>query len=267
MLNWLRRPRRRVLPAEKAVPDDTVVWSIGDIHGRADLLRVLLAAILDDLRKSRCARKVIVFLGDYVDRGPDSREVLDLLCRLEGRGIETHFLRGNHEERMEAVLGDPALAPGWCDYGGRETLRSYGVSPPQARGDEAGWAEAVEQLNQNLPEAHRWFLTEQASSVVIGDFFFAHAGARPGVPLDQQSVHDLMWIRRDFLDDAKPFEQIVVHGHTPTEAVHSDARRIGLDTGAYATGVLTALRLEGADRRLLQTRVSGGSISLEQKLA
>ncbi len=243
--------------------DDTVVWAIGDIHGRLDLLKPLVGDMLADLADSQAQRKVIVFLGDYVDRGPDSRGVLELLCGLAGRHpVEFHFLRGNHEDRMEAFLQDPSIGPGWCDYGGREALLSYGITAPTARDDAEGWAAASRALYEAMGEQQRAFLARQEMFLGIGDYFFAHAGAKPGIPLTHQSSYDLMWVRQVFLEDPRPFDRLIVHGHTPTEVVHSDHRRIGIDTGAYATGVLSALRLEGENRWLLQTAKTGNGIEL-----
>ena len=246
-----------------ATPPDCVVWAIGDIHGRADLLHPLLETIRADLSAVALGRKVIVFLGDYIDRGFDSRGVLNQLCDLDAdHSLEVHFIRGNHEDRMEAFLLDPAVGQSWCDYGGRETLFSYGVSPPAMRSDSAGWGETARALSEALPEPHHRFLQRQQLSVSIGDYFFCHAGARPGVGLDDQSPEDLMWIRQPFLDHPAPFEKVVVHGHTPTDFVVSDARRIGVDTGAYATNVLSAVRLEGQTRKLLQARGRAEQISM-----
>lgn len=243
-----------------------MVWAVGDVHGRSDLLKPLLSLIKRDLKASQAQRKVLVMLGDYVDRGPDSRGVLDQLARLRGQdGLETRYLCGNHEDRMLAFLGDPALGPGWCDFGGREALLSYGVRPPVLRDDPAGWSEASEELGRAMPPAHRRLLETLELATTLGDYFFCHAGARPGVPLAQQSPDDLMWIRQPFLDDPAPFEQVVVHGHTPIDAVHADHRRIGLDTGAYATGVLSALRLEGEERRLAQTAMTAGRITVSER--
>lgn len=254
--------RRRTI----RTPDDTVIWAIGDIHGRLDLLQPLVAEMLSDLAASSAERKVIVFLGDYVDRGPDSRGVIDLLASLPGRHpVEFHFLRGNHEDRMEAFLSDPAIGSAWCDYGGREALLSYGITAPSSRDDAEGWAAASTALNDAMGEAQKTFLDRQEMFLGVGDYFFVHAGAKPGVPLDSQSTHDLMWIRQSFLDDPRPFDRVVVHGHTPTEHVHNDHRRIGIDTGAYATGVLSALRLEGESRSLLQTAKSGSGIELSRR--
>lgn len=261
--------RRPPAPAIRraAAPAGAVVWAVGDVHGRLDLLEPLVAAIEADLAASSAARKLVVFLGDYIDRGPDSRGVVDRLIRLKAQaGIEARFLRGNHEDRMEAFLTQPDLGPGWCDYGGREALMSWGVTPPMLKTDADGWARACEQLNAAVTDEQRAFLRDQEAGLVLGDYFFAHAGARPGVPLARQDPQDLMWLRGAFLDHPAPFEQVVVHGHTPCEIVHADHRRIGIDTGGYATGVLTGLRLEGEAREVLQTSGGGARVVLSRRL-
>jgi len=246
-------------------PENTVIWAVGDIHGRSDLLKPLVNEMLADLAASSAGRKVVVFLGDYVDRGPDSKGVIDFLASLPDRyPAEFHFLRGNHEDRMEAFLTDPTLGAGWCDYGGREALLSYGITAPSQRDDVEGWKAASEALNAAMGPSQRAFLERQEMFIGLGDYFFAHAGAKPGVALENQSTHDLMWVRQTFLDDPRPFDRVVVHGHTPTENVHADHRRIGIDTGAYATGVLSALRLEGEARSLLQTSKSGSGIEVSR---
>ena len=262
--NWLARRKSSKAKLSASLPPGAVVWTIGDVHGRLDLLRPLLTGVLEDFARSAATRKVLIFLGDYVDRGPDSKGVIDLLCRLAdgGGGVEAVFLRGNHEDRMSAFLEDPGIGPSWCDYGGREALRSYGVTAPTDRGDQAAWAAASADLNAALSDRHRVFLRDLQFSFTIGDYFFVHAGARPGVALAQQSKHDMMWIRQSFLDDNHAFEKVVVHGHTPTDDVQADHRRIGLDTGAYATGVLTAVRLEGVERAALQTAMTGSDVEL-----
>jgi len=255
-------PVRTRRPAS-STPPDCVVWAVGDIHGRSDLAERLLTAIRADLTEAGTGRRVVVFLGDHIDRGADSRGVLDQLCDLDADpALEVHFIRGNHEDRMEAFLTDPAVGPSWCEYGGRETLFSYGVSPPAMRSDMAGWGETALALAEALPEAHHRLLQRQTLSVTIGDYFFCHAGARPGVALADQAPEDLMWIRQPFLDHPAPFEQVVVHGHTPTEVVVSDARRISVDTGAYATNVLSAVRLAGESRLLLQAKGRAEQISI-----
>ncbi|KAK0360508.1 hypothetical protein LTR94_027027, partial [Friedmanniomyces endolithicus] len=237
-----RRSKAR-LQRRPSVPEDAAVWAIGDIHGRLDLLKPLVQAMAEDLEASAKPRKIMVFLGDYIDRGPDSKGVLDFLSELQSQArFEHHFLRGNHEDRMEAFLHEPDLGPGWCDYGGREALHSYGIHAPFDKNDTLGWGDVCEALNAAVDDRQRAFLAAQEYSFAIGDYFFSHAGAEPGVPLDRQDPQQLMWVRQVFLNHPSPFEQLVIHGHTPTEEVHVDQRRIGLDTGAYATGVLTALR-------------------------
>lgn len=244
-------------------PEDCVIWAVGDIHGRSDLSGPLIAAIRADLLASPVSRKVIVFLGDHVDRGPDSRGVLDQIVEVLGDpALEIHTLRGNHEERMEAFLDQPDLGPGWCDYGGREALMSYGVVPPAMKGDAQGWTDAATALRDAMPASHVRLLQNQAYSVAIGDYFFAHAGARPGVALEDQSPNDLMWIRKPFLEETAPFEKVIVHGHTPADGVASNARRIGVDTGAYGTNVLSAVRLDGETRAVLQAAGRGASVRL-----
>lgn len=247
-------------------PEDAVVWVIGDIHGTADLLRTLLAGIGEDLERAARSRRVLICLGDYIDRGPDSRGVLDsLIAFARDPAVEAHFLRGNHEDRMEAFLIDPEVGPGWCDYGGRETLGSFGLIPPARNASREVWAAVSAGLNQALSSEHRSFLAAQEHSLTLGDFFFAHAGAEPGVPLNRQDPQQLMWIRRRFTDHPDPFEKMIIHGHTPVSDVHADHRRIAVDTGAYATGVLSALRLSGEDRSLLQAVRAGTSIDLRRR--
>lgn len=278
LFSGLFGPRRRKSPAaadkDKAsrdqtsnprIPDGNLVWAVGDIHGRLDLLDPLIERILEDIGRSFPPRRSLVFLGDHIDRGPESRGVLERLAALRRKAwINPIFLRGNHEEALESFLQYPDVGPRWCDHGGRETLRSFGVPAPSGRDDEDGWAEASKAMGKALGADCRALLADQVHSFEIGDYFFAHAGARPGVPLSEQSPNDLMWIREPFLRHPEPFERKIVHGHTPEARVHADHRRIGLDTGAYATGVLTALRLEGLSAELLQTGVEGGRVRLER---
>jgi serine/threonine protein phosphatase 1 len=255
-------PDRPARPASRT-PPDCIIWAVGDIHGRSDLADRLIQAIRADLYAAEAKRKVVVFLGDYVDRGLDSKGVLNQLINLAADpGLEVRFIRGNHEDRMEAFLHDPQVGPSWCDDGGRATLVSYGVSPPPMRGDAVAWAQASRALGDAFPESHRELLDGLENSASIGDYFFTHAGARPGVALAVQSPDDLMGIREPFLDHPGLFEQVVVHGHTPTEAVHSDVRRIGVDTGAYASNVLSAVRLSGETRVLMQATGRAGRVTI-----
>jgi serine/threonine protein phosphatase 1 len=235
-----------------------VVYAVGDIHGRADLLKRLVKSIDDDVSSlSPGAPPVLVFIGDYVDRGADSRGVIDQLIELEREGsYEVRALKGNHEEALLTFLGDADFGPTWAEYGGMQTLASYGVAPPSLRTDSDGWEKARQSFRQALPRQHAAFLANLELMVTYGDYAFVHAGVRPGVPLASQSPRDLLWIREDFLRARGPFGGVIVHGHTPEEAPFVGPHRIGIDTGAYATGVLTAVRLMGGERTFLQARLA-----------
>jgi serine/threonine protein phosphatase 1 len=259
------RPSKGIDQTKAATPPDMLIWAVGDIHGCADLLQILMDGVMEDVAATNAAHTHLVFLGDYIDRGPDSKAVLQYLSSLVATPtLSLHFLKGNHEERMEAFLVQPELGAGWSEFGGREALASYGLQPPKPSDGLDVWQAASNDLGRALTEKDRRFLFGLKPSVSIGDFFFAHAGAEPGVPLDQQDPHQLMWIRRRFLEDSQAFEKMVVHGHTPSDAVYADHRRIGIDTGAYATSVLTGLRLFGTDRQVLQTRRRAGHVDLDR---
>ncbi|ABS63517.1 metallophosphoesterase [Parvibaculum lavamentivorans DS-1] len=234
-------------------PENTRLYAIGDIHGRADLLTQLLERIAEDARRQPFDRNILIFLGDYVDRGLQSRQVLDRLTDGLIPGFEPVFLKGNHEQALLQFLSDAAFGRTWKYYGGLETLHSYGIKELTLSDDPRDFEQAREHFSEVLPESHRRFLTDLALSAEFGDYFFTHAGVRPGVALHRQIEEDLLWIREDFLESGSHFGKVVVHGHTPREEVVFRANRIGVDTGAYMTGVLTALVLEGASRRLLQT--------------
>lgn len=226
-----------------------LVYAVGDVHGHALELRALLRAIGADAAAARPAEPpLLVFLGDYVDRGPDSRGVLETLLALEAEGaFETVALKGNHEDALIRFLADPGYADAWIDNWGEATLRSYGIDPWGGAAVQARFA-AV------LPDAHRDFLGRLVLSHTVGDYHFVHAGVRPGVALHAQAARDLMWIRHEFLLSDEPFGKVVVHGHTPAYDPEVRENRIGVDTGCYFTGVLTAVRLEGETRRFLQAR-------------
>ena len=228
-----------------SVPAGRRVYAVGDVHGRADLLARLIEDIRSDLSKGSFeGRPILIFLGDYVDRGFQSREVIDVLLSEVLSPFETYFLKGNHEAAMLQFLTDPSIGPRWAEFGGAETLVSYGVRPPRTRTSLEDWGRASEELQAVLPPEHLHFLSNLDLSVRIGDYVFVHAGVRPGVPLDQQSEYDMLWIRDEFLTDRKPLGAVIVHGHTPTSAPHRDSRRVGIDTGAYLSGKLTAARFE-----------------------
>jgi serine/threonine protein phosphatase 1 len=184
-----------------------------------------------------------VFIGDYIDRGPASRKVLDLLVARD-RSFRSVFLKGNHEPYLTEFLVNPPILDDWQRLGGLETLMSYGVKPT-LNADAATQAQLAAALDQTLPESHRQFLGNLESSFTCGDFFFVHAGVRPGVPLSKQREEDLLWIRQDFLLCEEDFSKIIVHGHTPVMEPEVRPNRINIDTRAYATGQLTCLVLEG----------------------
>lgn len=233
----------------RAVPAGIRIYAIGDIHGRSDLLDQVLARIDRHRSEAGPARSIEVFLGDYVDRGPDSRGVIErLVARMQEQ--EVVALCGNHEDLMRSVLERPDQLPFWARNGGFETLMSYGVPVPP-RIDPQGGEPLVERLREVLPEDHRRFLYSLADSFACGDYLFVHAGIRPGVPLDQQSREDLLWIRDEFVGSREDFGAVVVHGHTPVRQVEFHPNRINLDTGAYITNSLSCLVLEDSDARLL----------------
>lgn len=244
--------RKKPPPAPPpSIPEPYVVYAVGDMHGQGLLVHALLQAIADEIGVNHDRPAVIVTLGDYVDRGPHSRYVIDLLVSLRDYGlIGVHFLKGNHEAAMLDFLTGAPDGAAWLEFGGRQTLASYKVEQPTPTPE--GLEKARLDLVQALPPAHRTFLENLELSCSIGGYFFAHAGAAPGIPLDLQDPEDLVWIRGRFLHSGPAFEKMVVHGHSATPEPHVDHRRIGIDTGAYLTGVLTAVRLEGDERRLIQ---------------
>lgn len=235
-------PLKRAVKKVARMPDGVRVYAIGDVHGRADLLDQVFARIDEHRTANPTVSAVEVFLGDYVDRGPASREVLDRLIERR-RTHNAVCLMGNHELFVTKFLEDATILDDWGKFGGLETLMSYGLSPRiNARGPEQARLAAA--FEQALPAAHRDFLNGLAWSFTCGDFFFVHAGVRPGIPLRTQRAEDLLWIRSDFLLYEASFGKMIVHGHTPVGEPEVRANRINIDTGAYATGRLTCLVLE-----------------------
>jgi serine/threonine protein phosphatase 1 len=226
-------------------------YVIGDIHGRSDLLDRMVDAITRDIEQNPVAASLTVTLGDYVDRGPDSRGVLD---RLAHNPFPTDYvaLKGNHEELLETFLTRPAIGPQWRRLGGLETLHSYKVPVADLMVGK-GFDEAAQALRQALPAEQSAFLGRLKLSLTVGGYFLCHAGVRPGVPLDNQRAEDLLWIRDEFLSSKVDFGKIVVHGHTPTQSPEVLANRINIDTGAFATGRLTCLVIEDGGLRFLST--------------
>ena len=250
----LRRlfPARRAAAPPAAVPDGRRIYAIGDIHGRLDLLDELLARIADDETTRPPASTTLVFVGDLIDRGADSAGVVERLRLLRESGADARFLLGNHEEVfLLALAGDERATRLFCRIGGRETLLSYGLDADAYEAlDHAG---VIERLQALVPAAHRDFLTGFEDMIVEGDYAFVHAGVRPGIALSAQRTDDLRWIREPFLDHGGLLDKVIVHGHTIRPEVEMLPHRIGIDTGGYATGRLTALGLEGAARWLLST--------------
>lgn len=234
------------------LPEGLRVYAIGDIHGCAHLLDDLHGQIERDLRARPPADVRIVYLGDYIDRGPDSAGVLERLAQPPPAGIGRVLLKGNHEDMLGNFLADPKLGSAWRQLGGLETLLSYQVDVNEILG-RIGFGGLAAELERRMPPSHLQVLSNLQTSVTFGDYFFCHAGVRPGVLLDRQNPHDLMWIRHEFLHSSHDFGKTVVHGHSPVERPEVRPNRIDIDTGAYATGHLTALVLEGADRRFLST--------------
>ncbi len=258
MLRFLRKKPVKAAPDSGRLPAGVAgrrAYAIGDIHGELGLLEELLAMIEVDRQADPSRRDILVFLGDLIDRGPSSSGVVEYLRTRDHGTMTPVFLAGNHEEIFLRILhGETHLMRSWLGVGGRECARSYGVgSLTLMRGDEEAIAR---ELRETVPQAHIDFLEGFADSFSFGDYLFVHAGIRPGVPIAEQDPSDLRWIREEFLTDATPHGVMVVHGHTVVNAPEERSNRIGIDTGAYMSGRLTALCIEDAGRRYLATGVA-----------
>jgi serine/threonine protein phosphatase 1 len=248
---------RRWLGGEEAsavrpfLEDGQRIYCIGDIHGRLDLLRQLHGLIAGDAA-GFAGQRTLVYLGDYIDRGEQSKAVIDLLLDAPLPGFEAVYLLGNHEQALLDFLRHPRSVASWLTFGGRATLHSYGVSVTRE-----GLLDDLERLRDDLldrlPPRHLEFYQDMKLLYQAGSYCFVHAGIRPGIPLQEQRNEDLLWIRDDFTGSAVIHDHIVVHGHSITTEVDWRPNRIGIDTGAFHTGILTCLVLEGSDKRLLQT--------------
>ena len=247
MFNFIRKQDR--VPR---TPSGKRAYAVGDIHGCDALLGLLMADIERDIVSRPPADNYVVFLGDFIDRGPDSAAVIERLSRLKADLFTPVFLIGNHEEVFLRLLsGEHALLASWLRFGGAQCARSYGLDPKKLGRIEP--EAALTALREAVPRAHIEFLQGLVDTFRFGDYLFVHAGIRPGLELDQQSQVDLRWIRAAFLDDRTDHGFMVVHGHTISESVDEQPNRIGIDTCAYWSGILTAIGLEDTERWYLRT--------------
>jgi serine/threonine protein phosphatase 1 len=247
MIGW--RAKRKGLPR---TPRGRRAYAIGDIHGRLDLLDRLLLTIENDVERRPSRKTALVFLGDIIDRGPDSRGVIERLRNYRHELLQPYFLTGNHEEVLLRMLnGERGILASWLKYGGAQCLESYGFDP--AKLDVRNERASLSAIKDIIPDAHARFIGSFSDTLLFGDYLFVHAGIRPGIDLTLQSQTDLRWIRSPFLEDRSDHGIIVVHGHTISNEVEIEENRIGIDTGAYRTGTLSALAVDGEERWLLDT--------------
>lgn len=223
----------------QVVAPDKPIYAIGDIHGRLDLLLNILKQIREHAGSSEYE---LIFLGDYIDRGPHSAGVIHFLSCAPWRDrTKATFLKGNHEASLLDFMREPSLGPAWLEFGGGETLLSYGVRWPALKSDREAWAETSRQLAAKLPRDHLKFLQRLELHAIRSGYMFVHAGIDPERSIDEQGEAEFLWIRKPFLHSRRRHEFVVVHGHSPDDRPYKDFRRIGVDTGAYQTGILTAV--------------------------
>jgi serine/threonine protein phosphatase 1 len=260
MLKAIRRlfERETIAHPEASVPPGQRVYAVGDIHGRLDLFERLIAAIESDDSASGAAETTVILLGDLVDRGPDSAGVISR-ARDWQRQRRVRILAGNHEEMFLQSFDKAETLKHFLRFGGKETVLSFGLDP------EAYQAASVEEvqamMHAAVPADVRAFIDDFENMIAIGDYLFVHAGISPQVAFEEQRLRDLRWIREPFLSHAEPFGAVIVHGHTISDEPQDRGNRIGIDTGAYLSGRLTALVLEGSSRRYLTATDDGGAIS------
>jgi serine/threonine protein phosphatase 1 len=236
------------------VPPGVCVYAVGDIHGRIDLLAQMHRLITEDAAHvTPGTSKVVIYLGDYVDRGPQSREVIDFLLHDRLPDVQAVYLLGNHDAWLLSFLVDPTIGPTWLRYGGEATVHSYGIHLGAPQDDLRYYQQLQEDLRQRVPHGHVDFLQRLELSFESGDYLFVHAGVHPGLPLDRQTADDLLWIREPFLSSRRDLGRVVVHGHTVESEPIVRSNRIGIDTGACWTGCLTCLVLEEGTYRFLTT--------------
>ena len=245
-----------------AVPAGRRVYAVGDVHGRADLFAAIIEAIDADDAARASAETTIVLLGDLIDRGPDSAGVIALARDWSARRL-VRALMGNHEEMFLDAFDNEEVLRHFLRFGGRETVLSYPIDPIAYTA--ASLAETQALMRQAIPADDIAYLQAMEDLVTIGDYLFVHAGIRPGVPLEQQRTGDLRWIREQFTTHQDSFGTVVIHGHTIYERPEIGFNRIGIDTGAYQSGRLTAIGLEGTNRWLIEARETGGTIHVSQR--
>ena len=235
-----------------AIPAGMRIYAIGDIHGRNDLVRELSQKIMNDALDYQ-GRKLIIFLGDYIDRGRHSKQVIDILSDPNYLpNFEKTFLAGNHEQiLLQFLAGDLNVLKNWWRYGAQTTFYSYGVVIAGIP-TESKYAILQEQLTKAIPDQHLQFYQTLKSTLTVGDYCFVHAGIKPGVPLQAQHDNQLFWIRDEFLSSTLIHEKMMVHGHTIVKEPQFLPNRIAIDTGAYTTEKLTCLVLEDKTQRLLK---------------
>ncbi len=268
LLRPMLKSLRKLLGGEPPLPPPEVpegerVYAIGDIHGRLDLFEELVAAIEEDDAASGAANTTVILLGDLVDRGPDSAGVIAAARAWQSRR-QVRIIGGNHEEMFLEAFAHKDVLRQFLRHGGRETLLSYPIDPADYAAAELDDLQAI--MAAAVPQADRDYMAGFERGISIGDYFFTHAGVEPGIPIDNQSARTLRWIREPFLSHKGYHGAIVVHGHSIGEEVEVRSNRIGIDTGGYVHGVLTALRLEGTSQRLLQACDADGTISIARRM-
>jgi len=255
--------RGEAVPAA-AIPPGQRVYAVGDIHGRVDLFAALAEAIDADDAAAVPADTTVVLLGDLVDRGADSAGVIALARAWQHRR-RVRILAGNHEEMFLRSFASLETFRHFLRHGGRETVLSYGVD--RTAFAQADMEEAQDFMRAAVPDEDVAFLKGFEDMIAIGDYLFVHAGIDPAVPIEEQQIHNLRWIREPFLSNAEPYGKVVVHGHTISDAPEDCGNRIGIDTGAFMTGRLTALVLEGTQRRYIEAVESEGGAVVVAPLA
>ena len=249
-------PRSRKLVSQEdafypPAPEGLVIYAIGDIHGRSDCLRTVHRRIDHDKStlKPTC-NTLEIYVGDFIDRGPNSYGVIEMILA-RARNTVIVCLKGNHERMMEAYLAGELAFEHWKSMGGLEALLSYDIDPLLLR---HGGSTLLTTVRTSVPDQHKKFLEKTLPYLKLGNYCFVHAGLRPDVPLERQKLHDLTFIREEFLKYTGNFGCIVVHGHSPRPQVEFKRNRINLDTGAYATNILSLIRIDENGPALLADR-------------